>query len=368
MPNIEVMKTPRSLDLAITNECNLRCKYCSHFMSAGDVDQDLPKEEWLRFFSELNRCSVLNVTLEGGEPFHRNDLMELIDGIVQNRMRFNILSNGTLITEEIAGFLSSTGRCDGVQVSIDGAGPQTHDTFRGVGTFQRAINGIRILQKEKVPVMVRVTIHKKNVGYLEDIAELLLDELGLSSFSTNSASYLGICRKNTEQVQLSVEELSFAMKKLLELNSRYEGRITATAGPLAEAKTWVGMERARQKGEAPSYRSGMLKGCGGTMSKLAVRADGVIIPCSLMSHIELGRINKDDLKDVWNNHAEIKRLRERKTIPLQEFEFCRGCEYIDYCTGNCPALAYTILGDEYHPSPDSCLKRFLEQGGVLPVH
>jgi SynChlorMet cassette radical SAM/SPASM protein ScmE len=112
----------------------------------------------------------------------------------------------------------------------------------------------------------------------------------------------------------------------------------------------------------------MLKGCSGTMTKLAIRADGVIIPCSQMSHIELGRINKDDLKGVWNNHGELKRLRKRKNISLQEFEFCRGCEYIDYCTGNCPALAYTIIGDEYHPSPDSCLKRFLEQGGVLPLH
>ena len=37
-----------------------------------------------------------------------------------------------------------------------------------------------------------------------------------------------------------------------------------------------------------------------------------------------------------------------------------------YCTGNCPALAYTILGKENHPSPDACLKRFLDGGGVLP--
>ncbi len=86
--------------------CNLRCKYCSHFSGAGDVGRDLPAEEWLRFFEELNRCAVLNVTLQGGEPFCREDLEELIEGIVRNRMRFNILSNGTLITDEIAAFLA----------------------------------------------------------------------------------------------------------------------------------------------------------------------------------------------------------------------------------------------------------------------
>ena len=80
---MKVMRTPKSVDLAITNRCNLRCKYCSHFTSAGDVGQDLPKEEWLQFFAELNRCAVMDVTLQGGEPFYRGDLKELIEGIVR---------------------------------------------------------------------------------------------------------------------------------------------------------------------------------------------------------------------------------------------------------------------------------------------
>jgi organic radical activating enzyme len=53
----------------------------------------------------------MNVTLQGGEPFYRKDLNELVGGIVENRMRFNILSNGTLITDEMAALLASTGRC-----------------------------------------------------------------------------------------------------------------------------------------------------------------------------------------------------------------------------------------------------------------
>ena len=363
---MKVMKTPRSVDLAITNRCNLRCTYCSHFTGAGDVGQDLPKEEWLQFFEELNRCAVMNVTLQGGEPFCRNDLPDLIKGIIRNRLRFNVLSNGTLITDEMAAFLASTGRCDGVQVSIDGSVPTTHDACRGEGSFFRAMQGIKSLQKYNVPVPVRVTIHKYNVRDLDNVARLLLEEVGLPGFSTNAASYMGLCRQNAEQVQLTVEERSLAMETLLKLTEKYNGRISASAGPLAEGRDWLEMEEARRQGRDPIQGRGYLTSCNGPMNHMAVRTDGVMVPCGQMSHIDLGRINRNNLQEVWQEHPELSRLRERHKIPLSNFEFCQGCEYINYCTGNCPALAYTILGKENHPSPDACLKRFLEAGGLLP--
>ena len=33
---MKIMRTPRSVDLDITNRCNLRCKYCYHFSGPGD--------------------------------------------------------------------------------------------------------------------------------------------------------------------------------------------------------------------------------------------------------------------------------------------------------------------------------------------
>ncbi len=337
---MRLMRTPRAVDIEITTKCNLRCKYCAHFTSAGDVDDDLPKEEWLKFFEELNRCAVMNVVLSGGEPFYRDDIREIIESIVRNNMRFTILSNGTLITDEVAKFLSETKRCDCVQVSIDGSKPENHDIFRGKGTFKKAINGLKSLIRHGVNNTVRVTIHKYNVLDLEHIAELLLDEIGLRVFSTNVASYQGLCRENNDQIKLDVESQSLAMETLLRLAKKYNGRITANAGPLANARTWIRMEKARRKGLTSIPGRGYLSGCGGVMSKIAVRADGVLVPCNQLPHIELGRINRDNLTDVWQNHPEINRMRTRKAIPLSEFEFCQGCEYINYCTGNCPALSY----------------------------
>ena len=102
------------------------------------------------------------------------------------------------------------------------------------------------------------------------------------------------------------------------------------------------------------------------MSCLAVRADGVMIPCGQLPHLDLGRINRDGLKNIWQHHPTLKRLRERYRTALSEFDFCKECDYINFCTGNCPALAYNIVGDDHHPSPDACLRLFLEKGGRLP--
>jgi len=58
---MEIMKTPRWVDLSITHHCNLRMQILFLFYSTGDVHQDLPKGEWIKFFEELNTCAVMEV-------------------------------------------------------------------------------------------------------------------------------------------------------------------------------------------------------------------------------------------------------------------------------------------------------------------
>lgn len=363
---MELINTPKSIELNITNKCNLRCSYCYHFSGAGDVGTDLSTEEWLKFFTELKECTILEVSLGGGEPLLRKDFKDLIDGVVKNKMRFSVASNGTLIRDDLVEYLKSTNRCNSFQVSIDGAGPEEHDACRGKGNFEKALIGLKCLIKHKMPATVRVTIHKHNFKSLGKIAELLLEDVGIPFFSTNNASYMGLCRKNKENVQLTAEEFSIAMKTLLKLDKKYKGKISAAAGPLASASGWIEMEKAKQGNKKSLPDCGYLRSCGGVFNKMAVLADGTIVPCNQLSHIKIGKINRDSLRNVWINHPELKRLRERRDIPLREFEFCKGCDYIPYCRGGCPALAYTLTNDENKPSPESCYRMFLKEGGYLP--
>jgi uncharacterized Fe-S cluster-containing radical SAM superfamily protein len=349
------------------NRCNLRCRYCYHFESAGDAGGDLPASEWLRFFEELGRLAVTEVTMAGGEPFIREDLREIVGGIVKNRMRFAILSNGTLITDEMAAFLASTGRCNYVQVSIDGSMPESHDAMRGRGSFERAVEGLLALLRNGVPAAVRVTIHRRNVHDLEAIARLLLEDIGLSSFGTNSASAMGLCRKNAEMVQLTTEERGLAMATLLRLTRKYHGRIQARAGPLAEAPGLVG------HGGGPARE----KGADGAETGVSQRLR--LLP---VGSRRAGRRRHRALHDAFPHRTRphqprrprggLERPRSAQQPqakagdPPDELFLLRGVPLRELLHGNCPGLSYTLTGEVNHPSPDACLRKVRAEGGRLP--
>jgi Fe-coproporphyrin III synthase len=361
------MRTPRSIDIEITSRCNLRCAYCYFFDNPEVVYRDLPAQEWLQFFEECGQLGIMQLSLAGGEPFCRKDLRTLLTGIVGNRMRYSLLSNGGLIDDDIAAFIATTNRCDYVQISIDGSKPAIHDACRGQGSWKGAVRGIRTLKRHNVPVSARVTIHRHNVQDLTGIARFLLEDLELGSFGTNAAGYLGACRGNSRSVLLAVDQRQQAMEILLRLDEKYPGRIMAEAGPLAEARMWHQMEKAKAEGTPASADGGRLTGCGCTSIQIAVRADGAIVPCCMLPQMELGRINRDSLAEVWQNSRDLNDLRARSSIPLCSFSYCAGCEYTPYCTGNCPGLAYSLTGNVNYPSPDACFRNFLAIGGTMPL-
>ena len=231
----------------------------------------------------------------------------------------------------------------------------------------KAINGINILKKYNIPISSRVTVFKKNVSDLEAVSKLLLEGLGVPMISFDWVNPIGHGQKYAEIIRLSNDELTQTMDTLILLNEKYKERITAVAGPLFMAKAWNSLKE-RTSNNGPRFQGGFLSPCLGLLldNKICVRSDGVFVSCLLMNHNELGHISKDDIMEIWQNHPELKRLRERGSIPLSKFEFCKGCEYINHCCASCPAQSYAVLKDAYQPCSENCLRRFLLNGGKLP--
>lgn len=365
--DVQLSDRPGELDISLTGKCNLHCDYCFYAHEMHNRP-DLPKEAWLAFFAELGGLAVRSLTLSGGEAFVRPDLFELIDALIENRMRYGILTNGTLITEKTIAQLEAKKRrirMNSIQVSIDGSCAEIHDKSRGAGSFVRAIRGLRLLKEAGFPVTSRVTVNRFNIDDLDNIARLLLVDVGLQGFGTNDAMPMGAGCENQAGITLLPEQQIKTMEALVRLAAQYDGRISATAGPLAKWKMYGEMERAQKTGKMASrWQMGYLTACGCVFNKLAVHHDGMISPCNMLPELALGVINRDSISAVWKTHPTLKALKDRRQIAMNQVSGCEGCEWSPFCNGSCPGLAQAMTGDFNRANPHDCYKRFLAATGL----
>ena len=357
MGELKVMSVPKQVDIAITGKCNLACQYC-FYADEMVARTNLPKERWLSFFEELGRLGVMTVCLTGGEVFTRPDLFELIDGIIANRMRYQLLSNGTMITEEtLAQFAigKRRQRLDSIQISVDGSSADVHNLSRPK-SFGRALRGLKLLKEAGFPVTVRVTVNRYNVDDLENVAHLLLDEVGLSSFTTNEAYACGATDRMEGNIILSPAQREKAMVVLTRLADQYDHRISATAGPLIYASEVKMMDELLSSGQTGLAGRGTLSACGGVFSKIAVHHDGTIIPCHVLPTLILGKIGVDDLQEIWLHHPTLIALRERQKMPMSSLDTCQNCRFQGFCTGGCPGGAVYAYGNFNARNPMDCTR------------
>ena len=352
---------PNEVEISITGRCNLSCEYCFYndeMVALGD----LPTARWLALFDELGGLAVRRVTLTGGEVFTRPDLWELIDGLIASRLRYSLLTNGTLVTEQtVAAFAEGKRRLrlNSIQVSIDGSTAEVHDRSRPPHSFDRALHGLRLLRDAGLPVTVRVTVNRHNVDDLPNIAQLLLEDVGLGGFSTNEAEQMGTARCFGQNITLTPAQRRQAMGTLAELNEQYGGRISAAAGPLAMARHFGEIAEALERGETGRPGRGTLCSCGGVFNKLAVLHDGTIVPCTLLPTLTMGTIGTHRIQDVWRTHPSINAVRQRRSIPLTDIPECAGCTYTGFCAGGCPGAVMSRTGRINTRDTLSCYRAFV---------
>ncbi len=332
---------------------------------------DLSTEQWKSNIKKLGDAKIMRIILTGGEPFTRPDFFELVDSVIENRMRYSILTNGTLINEKtIEAFKVGKRRLrlDSIQISIDGSCSEVHNKSRP-DSYDRAVKGLRLLLKEGFPVTVRATISKHNIHDLEAMTAFLLEDIGLPSMTNNEASPIGTGCTYKEEVALDHKEILEAGLRLEKLQQKYPGRITAQAGPLAKLRMYKEMEDARETGETTKrWKMGYLSSCGGVFNKLGILHDGSIVPCSMLHDLTMGNMLTDDLLDVWANSEVIKEVRDRYVVSMIEIPECANCEWVEYCNGGCPGIVQQIQKTIMAPSWRMCYKSFLKANNIKSVY
>jgi MoaA/NifB/PqqE/SkfB family radical SAM enzyme len=112
--------------------------------------------------------------LTGGEPFVHPEIVEMIE-YASDRMTTVVLTNAMLFTgrrrSELARLAGRPGLT--LQSSIDGARAETHDAWRGTGSWANAMDGLRYAAGLGLPLRVAMTATPDNAGEVQDLRDML---------------------------------------------------------------------------------------------------------------------------------------------------------------------------------------------------
>lgn len=88
-------RAPRSVQFAITNACNLACRFCSRDTSARST---WTADEAFMLLADLARAGVLEVAFGGGEPFAFRGFVELVARLYdETPLAVHVTTNGLLL-------------------------------------------------------------------------------------------------------------------------------------------------------------------------------------------------------------------------------------------------------------------------------
>ena len=152
----------------ITHNCNYGCSYCIFSCDKKKVDGELTTKECLHVIDELVKNGFKYLKITGGEPFIREDLIEILE-YASKKLIVDVSTNASLINDEIVNKLNKI-NLKMIHVSLDG-NKEEHEAVRGKLTYERTINGLKSLKHSKNKVRIGSVIHAKNENNLENLVK-----------------------------------------------------------------------------------------------------------------------------------------------------------------------------------------------------
>jgi len=153
----------------VTDNCNLQCRHCflGNTLRPSGVEE-LTVAELDSLFSDMVSLAgnvPVDLDITGGEPLLRRDICAIVDTARRDGLKPRIITNGTLVSREVAHFLGVNSIT--TLVSLDGPTKESHEFLRGPQTFDPAVRGLQTLLEFNVPVGLSMTVHQKNQELIE---------------------------------------------------------------------------------------------------------------------------------------------------------------------------------------------------------
>ena len=321
------LRAPVNVTWEITLKCNLHCVHCLSDAGAASEDE-LTTEECYNLVDQLTSQRVFQVNIGGGEPFIREDFIDLLRYSHEKGLVTCVSTNGMLIDRELARRLSRLEMLY-LQVSLDGATAHVNDPIRGKGTYKKIVNALEHLASEEVPFSINAVLTRTNYPQLDDLrgmageygAELRVSRFRPSGRGRESRDYLGPSKDQLESFAEWLEEH--------ELVRTGDSFFCLTS------------EHRRRKG---------LDMCGAAKMTCCISPTGDVYPCAFLQERPFfsGNVREDTLKSIWDNSMVFARFRHLNV------DTCMTCTRFESCRGGCPAMAYHTYNDINMPDPE-CL-------------
>lgn len=304
-----------------TRRCDLNCKHCGSPKEKSDVSHELTTAEVIRAFTEIRNTLDLSqlrfVTLTGGEPFMRKDLLEIIALFKSFGWITTIQTNGNYLASrsKIIPKLLDLG-VRGIGIDLDGT-RYFHDNLRNKsGHFDQSVENIqRLLAYPNIlHVSTTTVVTKENISCLPELWRMISD-INPHRWRLLPLETMG--RSNDSKLALSSKELRWVVDFLLAINIQNRGqkKTQAELGCIGWAGTTY---EARIRPYAWSCIAGI--------NCLGILHDGSLSACA---HIDRnfiqGNVRDENIADAWKNKYQIFRQRP-------EQDMCRGCRKQTFCT------------------------------------
>jgi len=324
------MTRPYFIDWAITNKCNLNCEFCT-----GLSKNELSTEEALKLSHEIISLKPDWIILEGGEPFLRKDLKEILK--VLSKCKIYIITNGNIeIDIDILKEFNVR-----VLFSFDGPDEKTYKEIKG-GDFKKVMENMEICSREKILHGVTAILSKKNLGKIKEFFEILNSfqkPIFLIFIPLKPSKNYEYYKENS----LSKEEQKEAIKEIFEYSSKYN-----IYTYYDEPFLWLyeNIEK-RESGVTVSEHKGCVAG-----KTIYIQANGEVNYCMFSpSEISLGNVTEKSLKEIWQEILNSKLLKEFKNKEMRKGK-CGNCEYFEICFG-CLSRIFKIYNTHLESDP-SC--------------
>lgn len=162
---------PISVELSLTNRCNLSCAWCSDKDLRSRLGGDIDFEVLKKLFVDLKQGGTKGIVIEGGgEPTIHRDFDKIVDLAYNLGFGVGLITNGSNALQK-----NIVEKLEWIRVSLDVSNHEEFRVLKNGDNFENVITNIREWCLAKTTVGIGYVVTSKNIGSLDSLILRLYD-------------------------------------------------------------------------------------------------------------------------------------------------------------------------------------------------